>query len=438
MPPPSQQQIESLQRAARNAQDDGRAHYFLAVALMQAERFSEAADAFLESSKRAPNDPAIVGNYGIALAKAGRSAEALNVLLDIAQRAPTVPEMHFNVGNAYRDLARPAEGAPAYARAIALRPQYPDAHWNRATALLLSGQWDEGWREFEWRFALPGRKPLPFPGTLWSGNLDALRGKTILLAGEQGYGDVIQFVRYVPIIADAGARVIVAAQTDLKSLLYTVRGVTEAIAPGDIVPRYDLVAPLMSLGRIMRTTPETIPSSIPYISAEPRARENWRARLAPYSTTKKVGVVWAGRPTHTNDRNRSMRIFDFAPLASIEGVSLFSLQKGPASDALRTPPGGLKLIDWTSELNDFADTAALVSELDLIIAVDTAVAHRAGALGKPIWTLLPFAPDWRWMLTHRDSSPWYPTMRLFRQPARGEWTPVIEEVASALRALAAT
>jgi len=433
MPPPTEHQLESLQRAARNAPGDGRAHYFLAMALMQAERFSEAADAFLESSKRAPQDMAIVGNYGIALAKAGRSEEALKVLLDAAQRAPTVPEMHFNVGNAYRDLARPAEGAPAYARAIALRRQYPDAHWNRATALLLAGQWDEGWAEFEWRFALPGRRPLPFPGQVWTGNLDELPGKTILLAGEQGYGDVIQFVRYVPIIADAGARVIVAAQTDLKSLLYTVRGVAEVIAPGEVVPRYDLVAPLMSLGRIMRTRPDTIPSSGPYISAESKAREKWRAQLAPFAQTKNVGLVWAGRPTHNNDRNRSMRLSDFAPLAGVQGITLFSLQKGPASDTLRSPPAGLNLIDWTSELNDFHDSAALVSELDLIITVDTAVAHLAGALGKPIWTLLPFAPDWRWMLTHPTTSPWYPTMRLFRQKARGQWTPVVEAVAAALR-----
>jgi hypothetical protein len=436
MPALTEDQINSLRRAARNGPKDGRAYYRLAEALMMAGRFDEAADAFGESTKQAPYELAVRGNYGIALAKAGKSQEALQILLDVALRAPDVPEMHFNLGNAYRDLARPTEGAPAYARAIALRPNYPDAHWNRATALLLTEQFEEGWREFEWRFRLPGRPAIPFPGQSWNGDLSALRGRTIILAGEQGYGDVIQFARYVPLLADAGASVIVAAQTDVQSLLLTVPGIAEVIAPGDLVPRYDFVAALMSLGLLMKTTVATIPSQIPYISAHREKRSFWRERLARHASTRRVGLVWAGRPTHNNDKNRSMRLADLAPLAGASGITFFNLQKGPAAEQGRSTPPNLALVDWTSELSDWSDTAALVSELDLVITVDTAVAHLAGALGKAVWTMLPFAPDWRWMLTRPQSTPWYPTMKLFRQPARGQWQPVVQTIVQNLKEFA--
>jgi hypothetical protein len=258
-------------------------------------------------------------------------------------------------------------------------------------------------------------------------------GRTILLYAEQGIGDTIHFVRYATILAQRGARVLVECPWSLKLLLGTCPGVRLVWARGEQLPEYDWHIPMLSLPAALETTVQTIPGNVPYLFADPARSKAWRTRVDGAAKGRlRVGLVWAGSPGYVNDARRSISPALLAPLAQIGGVTLFSLQKGPATD--KKPPPDLRLVDFTISLTDFAESAALIEQLDLIISVDTAVAHLAGAMGKAVWTLLRHIPDWRWML-HRSDTPWYPTMRLFRQRAADDWPGVIEEVGQALAAL---
>ncbi len=262
----------------------------------------------------------------------------------------------------------------------------------------------------------------------WNG--ESLDGKTILLHAEQGFGDTLQFIRYAPQVAKRGGSVIVECPIELSTILRGVEGINRIITKGDSWPSYDVQSSIMSLPLIFGTTPDTIPSQ-PYLSVPPDRIAAWRERLGNPDARHRVGIVWAGRPEHKNDRRRSMRLDQFAPLTEIKSANFFTLQKGPAAAQAATPPPGMSLIDFTSDLHDFVETAALITNLDLVICVDTSIAHLAGAIGKPVWLLLPHAPDWRWMLNRTDT-PWYPTMRLFRQPSPGDWPAVMADVTRAL------
>ena len=263
----------------------------------------------------------------------------------------------------------------------------------------------------------------------WDGS--ELNGKTVLLHAEQGLGDSIQFVRYVPMVRDRGGKVVLQCQPALSRLFTGLPGIDRVIKNGDPIPRFDAHCPLLSLPRAFGTTLDSIPASVPYLTADPAAALDWAKRLAD-RPGKKVGIVWAGRAGYVGDRTRSLSLTTLAPLACASGITWYSLQKGYAAAQISDAPQGMELIDRTAELNDFADTAALIANLDLVISVDTAVAHLAGAMGKSVWTLLPYAPDWRWLL-NRDDSPWYPTMRLFRQQRPGDWGEVIQRIAESLR-----
>jgi hypothetical protein len=264
-----------------------------------------------------------------------------------------------------------------------------------------------------------------------------LEGRTILLHAEQGFGDAIQFIRYLPLVARCGGKIIIECHPELQRLLQTAAADSPVVATGHTLPAFDLHCPFLSLPRLFGTNLTNIPKDVPYLHANAADVEVWRKRLADQSASLKVGLAWAGRPTHQNDRNRSLKLGTFAPLAQLAGVRFVSLQKGEAAAEAKSPPEGMELLDAGPELKDFADTAALVAALDLVIAVDTSVVHLAGALGKPVWVLLPFAPDWRWLL-NRDDSPWYPTMRLIRQQRRMEWEPVVASIREELNALAET
>lgn len=421
--------ITTARRAAALNPTDPAAHNRLANLLYEAGRFTEAADAFAAASRLQPGDALARGNHGIALAKAGRAQEAVPILEDAARMLPTMPEIFHNLGNAYRLLYRLSDAARSYEQAIELRPDYAEAHWNHSLVLLLDGKLVEGWDDHEWRHWLKGRKPLPLMGPAWTGHLDVLPGKSIVLMAEQGFGDTIQFCRYCKVLADAGAKVVLVCQPELKSLMTGLPGVAHLAAGNDRVVRFDLSAPLMSVPRLLRTGLQSIPSQVPYLHADESKRAMWRERFSAHTGTRKIGLVWAGRPTHLNDANRSIKLTDFLPLAALQGVTWFSLQKGPAAEQLKSPP--FPMVDLANELQDFSDTAAAIAELDLVISVDTAVVHLAGALGKPVWNLLPHVPDWRWLL-HRDDSPWYPTMRLFRQLTPGDWGKVMQAVSGAL------
>jgi ADP-heptose:LPS heptosyltransferase len=297
--------------------------------------------------------------------------------------------------------------------------------------LLSCGDFINGWKEYEWRLKINARPSVKeFSQLLWDGS--DISGKTILLYTEQGHGDAIQFIRYVPAVVQRGATIIVECQKELASLFQNVEGIKKVISIGEQLPAFDLHCPLLSLPLKFNTTLDTIPAEIPYIKVNPLSTRKWKDKLSDDSSKLKVGLVWAGSQSHKDDRNRSFALNTFAPLAQFDNIVFYSLQKEKGSEQAKKPPEGMKLIDHMEEINDFSDTAALIENLDLVISVDTAVAHLAGAMGKPVWTLLPFVPDWRWLL-NREDSPWYPTMKLFRQPSHSDWKSVIHKVAEELR-----
>ncbi len=337
---------------------------------------------------------------------------------------PHLPEAHASLGFLLAGCGRLGEAAAACEAAIRLRPDFARAHWNLSFALLLAGDFGRGWEEYEWRkrhdrFA---RDFLSLPGREWQG--EPLGGKTLLVRAEQGLGDTIQFARYLPLLAERGARVVLACAPALVPLLRTLHGVT-AVPKSAALPPYDVWVDQMSLPRLFGTVPDTIPAAGGYLGAGPARVAAWRAGGAG---EPRVGIVWAGNPGHSNDARRSLPVEALAPILAVRGIEWVSLQVGPASGAITARFG---IADRSAALTDFAATAALVASLDLVIAVDTSTAHLAGAMGKPVWVIIPFAPDWRWMHGRADS-PWYASLRLFRQSAPGDWAGVAERVAAAL------
>ena len=293
-------------------------------------------------------------------------------------------------------------------------------------ALLLSGNFIEGWKEFDWRRKIGSISfQRDFSQPIWNGS--EIAGLTILLCAEYGFGDTIQFVRYAPLVAERGARVIVECPKELTSLIKNCEGAHQVIAYGEQLPEFDTYCPLLRLPLVFHTTLETIPAKLAYISVDLMLVEKWRDKFSHNNSKLKIGLAWGGRPRYRTLRHRSCSFEIFSALSNLDDTAFYSLQKGEAAKEAKHPPTGMNFYDYTQEIKDFSDTAALIENLDLIISVDTAVAHLAGALGKPVWTLLPFAADWRWLL-EREDSPWYPTMRLFRQPSHGDWEAVISRV----------
>jgi tetratricopeptide (TPR) repeat protein len=363
---------------------------------------------------------------------------ALRLLGRVLSLQPANPDAQNGRAKALNELDRLDEALVALDDVLALRPDDMAARWNAALAHLALGDYRRGWPAFEHRWDLASAQPHRprHEQPLWLGDTD-LKGQRVLLDPEQGMGDTIQFCRYAPLLAARGATVLLRSPEPLVRLLGTLAGVTEVVAEGDAAPPFDLYCPLMSLPLALGTTLETIPANGPYLHAGAAALAAWRERVRPLPGLR-VGLVWSGNPrpedpdANAVDRRRSVALTDFAPLASVSGVSFVSLQKGEAAAQAADPPLGMVLHDWTDELADFADTAALIAALDLVISVDTSVVHLAGALGKPIWVLNRYAMCWRW-LRGRTDSPWYPSARLFRQPVAGDWASVMEDVMAALR-----
>lgn len=374
--------------------------------------------------------PAFHNNLGFALQDRGELDAAAAAYGRALFYKPDYAKAHYNLGNTLQAQGKPEAALASYEQALIYQPDDAEAHYNRGTLLLQSGRYAEGWPEYEWRWGVKSltqyRRDYGVPR--WDGeNLD---GRTILLHAEQGMGDTIQFCRYVPMVAALGARVVLEVQRPVLRLLSGLSGIAEIVAVYDPLPAVDLSCPLMSLPRVFESREETIPNR-PYLTADPARAAAWGDRL-PRSGYR-IGVAWQGNPAQKNDHNRSMSPAYFAPLAPLSdtaGLHFVSLQKeGPA--ALERFP----LIDFMGEIGDFADTAALIANLDLVITVDTAVAHLASAIGKPVWLLNCYDPCWRWLRNRRDS-PWYPLMRIFRQSSPGAWEGVIAEVAAALRSQA--
>lgn len=408
----------------------------LAVVMRGMGRLEEAEALLNNAATLKPDYAESYNNLGAVLRDMGRLEEAEAALRVALRLRADYASAHANLGNVLLDRMRTDQAKAEYLEALRLNPDYVEGHWNIALLYLMNGDFEQGWREYEWRLKRGELKHLypDLPAPLWLG--EDLAGKTLLLYAEQGLGDTLQFVRLAPLLAQRGGRVILECQPALKRLLASAAGIEQVVAKGDALPPFDFQCPLLSLPQRLNVTLDSIPAEMPYLKAETELSGRWRERLGKYPGLK-VGLVWAGDPrksdldAHRIDRRRSMSFVQFSPLFGIAGVSLFSLQKGEASVQAEREIREGRLTDFTNELGDFADTAALVGNLDLVISVDTAVAHLAGALGKSVWLLSRFDGCWRWLL-ERDDTPWYPTMQLFRQQQQGDWAGVISRVAKKL------
>jgi tetratricopeptide (TPR) repeat protein len=438
----------------------------LGLALEATGRHEEAISSYRNAMRFAPDHPEILYNLGNACLKLGRITEALssydgvlasepthvgarvnrgNVLVRLNRPVDAVasydaalvampghPQILTNRGHALRRIDRPDEALADFGAALAVSPDFPEARFEAAMTRLTLGDFDAGWKGYEWRWKTEAfaRHRRQFPAPLWLGD-QAIAGKTILLHAEQGFGDTIQFIRYAALLVERDARVICEVQPGLVPLLSQLKDIT-VVASGQPLPAFDLHCPLLSLPLAFKTRLDTVPASIPYLAAPAERLAYWRQRLPPGHP--RAGFVWSGQPSHKNDGNRSIALERFAAFFADPPLPCFGLQseiRGADAEVLRGLPN---LINLGGDFRDFADTAAVVALLDVVISVDTAVAHLAGAMGKPVMLLLPHAADFRWM-RNRDDSPWYPTARLFRQPAFGDWDSVIARIGNQLRQL---
>ena len=365
-----------------------------------------------------------LNNLGNILAREGKPRAAREFYERAMAEAPDNPDYLANLGGVRQALGDVAGAMDCFERALAVDPAHADARWNRGVARLLLGDLKGGFADYEARWDLPEFAQRPFAAPRWSG--EELSGRTLLIHSEQGYGDTIQMVRFARTLRKRGARVLLETHAPLARLMRESRLFDDVAVHGESLPPFDVHLPVMSLPAACGLQSiGDIPAEVPYL----RPPDGLAIALPPRrSGERRIGLAWAGRPTHKNDRNRSIAPVLFAPLASVPNLRLFSLQMDARAEDLAAIPG---LVDLAPHLSDFAATAAAIAELDLVICVDTAVAHLAGALGAPAWVLLPFAPDWRWLL-NRVESPWYPSLRLFRQTRLGDWGGAIGHLTAAL------
>lgn len=406
----------------------------LGVALRTQGRWPEAVAACREALRVQPDLLGARANLANALSDCGEFDEAIRLYNEALAAAPEHAETWSNLGLALCSAGRLGDALAACQRAAALRPNKPLVHWNLAHVLLLMGQYVEGWAEYEWRwkvreFPSPRRR---FAVPQWRG--EPLAGRTILVHAEQGFGDTIQFVRYAPLVAQRGGRVVFEGPEKLARLLEGVAGIERVIAAGSDLPPFDVHVPLLSLPHVFGTTLATIPAATPYLQVPADAQARWAARLTA-SKTMRIGLAWAGNPDQKYAALKSVPLEALARLTARADAQFFSLQVGAAAAELARLPAG-RIVDLAPELTDFAETAAAISQLDLVISADTVVAHLAGALGKTAWVMLQDVPDWRWLMG-RDDSPYYPGMRLFRQTQGGDWAGVVARVEAALDAVGA-
>lgn len=463
----AEQGLDDLRRAAEEIPDEPQLQFHIGNTLLALKRHDEAAAVFRRSLALRPDDVDTLNNLGNALSGGLRHVEAIACFRQALAVRPNAPPALYNLGRALLALDRLEEAAESFRAALAFagpdieasklidlhsslsevliqQCRYEEAlafcrgvpasisdapaiRWNESLTLLMLGDYLEGWRKYECRFQVPEHDPARDGAAAL--DLDRVEGQRVLVFPEQGRGDMIQFARYLPLLAARGAHVLVEMYADLKPLFETIEGVAQVVVPDAAVPEHDRLTPLLSLPLAFGTSMENIPAQVPYLRApEPRIAR-WVALLGP-RTRPRIGVVWWGSQ-HIG--RRSMAIATLAPMLRIPGLEFHALQKelSPVDQdwLVAHPP----VVDHRTALEDFADTAALIAHMDLVISIDTSVAHLAGALGVPVWIMLPFSPDWRW-LRNREDSPWYPTARLFRQTQRGDWDDAVRRVAEALSA----
>lgn len=460
--------LSCFRQAIHHKPDFAEPHFNMGEALHAQKKHAEAVDHYRIALQLKPAMAEAWNNLGTALRDQGDLNEAVDCYRRVVALRPFLAEGHYNLGSALKDAGDHTGAVESLAMALNLRRDYPEAwnnlglahkssgdylhsleclteavrlkpdlaeaHWNRSFLYLLLGRFPEGFDDYEWRFKLPRWQMIyPFRQNLprWNGRRD--KHCRVLVHDEQGLGDTLQFVRYLPMLKERCGKVILETQPPLVELLRGLPGVDEIVARPVDGPQNrgaDCHVPLMSLPGIFGTCVSSIPSVVPYLWADLPKASQWKKRLG--HSKFNVGIVWAGRPQHQNDKNRSCRLRHLAPLANIHGVRLFSLQKGPAASQIQEAGLDGLVENLDPELKDFTDTAAVVANMDVIITVDTSVAHLAGAMARPVWLLLPFVPDWRWLLD-REESPWYPTMHLFRQEKGDGWESVLRRIEVALR-----
>jgi len=428
--------IETLGRAVTLAPDHHLARRTRGVALLKLERPVQALADFQRVLTQRPDDEDALYNVAFSLVASERDVEALAVYDKLLAINPRHVEALLGKGAALQNQTRFAEAVAVYDQVLAVDPQRADAHYSAATALLSMGNFRRGLAEYEWRRRIvPGSASVvqPFREPIWLGERP-LRDKTLLIHAEQGMGDVLYAVRFVPRLVQRGARVVLQVHAALKPLLAGLEGAALVVARGEALPAFDCQCPVMSLPYVMRTELSTIPEEVPYIHAPADRVSYWRARL-PQSTTLRVGIVWCGNPAFKEDRRRSLKLAQMEPILATADVLFVSINPGIGEREQSAIAGRANVLHVGNELRDFADTAAVIAQLDLVITSDTSVAHLAGAMGRPVWIVLGFAPDWRFA-HDREHSFWYPSARLFRQSAPGDWAGVIKRVQVELSTLA--
>lgn len=428
----------AMTAAQRAVALDGRlvaAHNTLGNALLRTGQAREAVASYRRALSLAADHPETLNNLGSALHTLSNLAEAERALRQALIARPHYAAAAANLALVLRDQGRLEDALAACDQALSQASDNPTWRANRATLLLQLGRFEEGWAEYEHRWQVEGftKDPIVLPEPRWQG--DALDGRTLLLQGEQGLGSMIQFARYAPLIAARGGTVVLQCPQPLKRLFASsfaapAGRVASVIAKDEALPGFDVHAPLMSLPYLCRTTLASIPANVPYLRTEPALIDAWKERLGDVAGPgrRRIGLVWAGNPSHANDHNRSMPATALLPLFAVPDTRFYALQVGSPQPPPLLAAG---LIDLAPALSDFAETAAALANLDLIISVDTAVAHLAGALARPVWLLTPPIPEWRWLIG-RDDSPWYPTMRLFRQRQLGDWEELVERIVAEL------
>jgi len=422
--------VKSCQRALALAPGKVEIYNVLGNVLTERGNYALAVEVFRRALALEPASAETICGLGFLLQCQGNLAAAADSYRCTLKLAPNLLAAHVQLGIIFVQQCDLAEAARCFERARELEPHYPDALYRLGTLHLLQGNFQLGWKEYEnrWGTAYGVRHNRRFRQKLWQG--EPLQGSRILLHAEQGLGDTLQFIRYVPLVAAQGAKIILEVQPRLHRLLAQTPGTEEVVRCGEALPGFDWQCPLLSLPMIFGTGLDTVPAQIPYIFADPVQAAAWKQRLR--GKPLRIGLAWGGNPRYPHDLRRSIPLKALAPLTNLGGATFYSLQMGPPARQITQVRPAPRLLDLLHGQRDFADTAAIVANLDLVISIDTSVAHLAGAMGKPVWVLLHKSADWRWLLD-REDSPWYPTARLFRQTTLGDWQGVMARVEEELR-----